>query len=98
VIDLENVVATVAGVEEVYRARPTIGAVAGHLREITGARALTPIPRVVVEDRVMRVSIGTDGTVPAPEVARAVHDALHAAATTLGVEVDRIDVTVARVG
>lgn len=95
---LELVVAAVPGVDEVYRARPTIGAVATHLRRITAERSIVPVPRVVIEDDVVRVTIGTDGTSPAPAVAHAVHDAVLAETARLGLAVLRVDVTVARVG
>jgi hypothetical protein len=98
VAQLERSILAVPGVDEVYRARPSVGAVTTHLRRISGAHALTPIPRVVVDDGVVRVSIGTDGALPAPAVARAVHDTVMAEATALGLAVERVDVTIARVG
>jgi hypothetical protein len=96
---LELVVRAVPGVAEVFRARPGVGAVATHLRAIADTRSLQPVPRVVLDDgQVVRVTIGTDGEVPTPAVARAVHDAVLAEAALHGVEVTRVDVTIARVG
>jgi hypothetical protein len=47
---------------------------------------------------VLRIVIGTDGSVPAPEPARAAHLAALAAAREHGLALSRVDVRIARVG
>ncbi|MBT2503496.1 hypothetical protein [Curtobacterium sp. ISL-83] len=92
---VDAAVLAVPGVAELYRARPTVESA------ITAARGLVRgagAPRVVLDDDVLRVVIGTDGVLPAPETARAAHLAALAAATAGGLVVARADVRVARVG
>lgn len=92
---IETAVLEVAGVADLFHAKPTLGSTARSVRHLT-----TPVsaPRVVVDGDVLRVVIGTDGVVPAPQVARAVHDAALAEAARHGLVLARIDVRVARVG
>jgi hypothetical protein len=92
---VEAAVLAVPGVSELYRARPTITSAVTAVRHGT-----TPanLPRIVVDGAVLRVVIGTDGFVPAPQVARAVHDAALAEGVRLGVTLTRVDVRIARVG
>jgi len=92
---IEAAVAAVPGVAELYRARPTLGSALESARRIA-TRA--PLARVVLDDDVLRIVIGTDGSVPAPATARAAHAAALEAATAHGVPVSRVDVRVARVG
>ncbi|MEJ8285165.1 hypothetical protein ACVKXF_000556 [Curtobacterium sp. PvP017] len=92
---VEQAVIGVPGVTDLYRARPTVASTVSAVRGI--ASSATPA-RVVVDDGVLRVVIGTDGYRPAPEVARAVHDVALAAASAHGLALTRVDVRVARVG
>ena len=92
---VEDAVLAVPGVAELYRARPTIGSAVAVARSIAGRSAA---PRFVVDDDVLRVVIGTDGSRPAPETAHAVHAAALAAAEARGLRLTRVDVRVARVG
>ncbi|SOC87685.1 hypothetical protein SAMN05660766_1370 [Curtobacterium sp. 314Chir4.1] len=92
---VEEAVLAVPGVADLYRARPTLGST------VTAAKNLatrSTIARVVLDDDVLRIVIGTDGSVPAPETARAAHLAALAAATAHGLPLSRVDVRVARVG
>lgn len=92
---IETAVLEVPGVAELYRAKPTLHSAVDAVQRISATG--TP-PRVVVDGDVLRVVIGTDGFAPAPQVARAVHDAALAAATAAGHTLSRVDVRVARVG
>ncbi|WP_144763253.1 hypothetical protein [Curtobacterium sp. 9128] len=92
---IETAVLAVPGVAELYRAMPTIESAIASIR---GVRGTEPTPRIVVDDGELRVVIGTDGVVPAPRVARAVHDAAVAEADRHALALTRIDVRVARVG
>ncbi|MCJ1714780.1 hypothetical protein ACLBWP_06820 [Microbacterium sp. M1A1_1b] len=92
---VEAAVLEVPGVAELYRAKPTLQSAAAAVQRISEQG--TP-PRVVVDGDVLRVVIGTDGFAPAPQVARAVHDAAFAAARAAGHTLSRVDVRVARVG
>ncbi|ROP65441.1 hypothetical protein [Curtobacterium sp. PhB115] len=92
---VEAAVTAVPGVTDLYRARPTVASAVHAVRGLTSSTA--PF-RVVVDDGVLRLVIGTDGFRPAPEVAGAVHDAALAAATAGGLVLTRVDVRVARVG
>lgn len=94
---VEAVVRAVPGVGDVFRARPDVAALAGHARDLVVDRRLRDLPRVLIRDAVVRVAVASDGSVPAPAIARAVHDAVleHAAAT--GAPCERVEVTVARI-
>lgn len=92
---VEQAVVGVPGVTDLYRARPTVASAVSGVRGIVSSA--TPA-RIVVDDGVLRVVIGTDGYRPAPEVARAVHDVALAAASAHGLALMRVDVRVARVG
>lgn len=92
---VEAAVLAVPGVAELYRARPTLGSAVASARSIATGAA---VARVVLDEDVLRVVIGTDGSRPAPETARAVHVAALAAATGRGLTLSRVDVRVARVG
>ncbi|OEI67370.1 hypothetical protein [Curtobacterium sp. ER1/6] len=96
---IEAAVLAVPGVAELYRARPTLGDVLGSA--VDSAKRLaahTPGPRVVLDEDVLRVVIGTDGSLPAPATARAAHLAAWEAAAARGVALARVDVRIARVG
>lgn len=92
---IETAVLAVPGVAELYRARPTLGSAVGAARNLA---TRTAVARVVLDDDVLRIVIGTDGSVPAPETARAAHLAALAAATAHGLPLSRVDVRIARVG
>ncbi|WFR66791.1 hypothetical protein P9139_19330 [Curtobacterium flaccumfaciens] len=92
---VETAVLGVPGVAELYRARPTIGSMVAAARNLATGAA---VARVVLDEDVLRVVIGTDGTRPAPETARAAHVAALAAAGAHGLVLSRVDVRVARVG
>jgi len=92
---IETAVLGVAGVADLFHAKPTLGSTARSVRHLTTPASA---PRIVVDGDVLRVVIGTDGVVPAPQVARAVHDAALAEAARNGLVLARIDVRVARVG
>jgi len=92
---IETAVLGVAGVADLFHAKPTLGSTARSVRHLTTPASA---PRIVVDGDVLRVVIGTDGVVPAPQVARAVHDAALAEAARDGLVLARIDVRVARVG
>lgn len=92
---VETAVLAVPGVAELYHARPTLS---GTLDAAKRLATRTELARVVVDDDVLRVVIGTDGARPAPETARAVHLAALAAAEAHGLTLSRVDVRVARVG
>ncbi len=53
---------------------------------------------MVLDEDVLRVVIGTDGSLPAPATARAAHLAAWEAAAARGVALARVDVRIARVG
>ena len=92
---VETAVLAVPGVAELYRPRPTIGSTVASARSLaTGG----PVARVVLDDDVLRLVIGTDGARPAPETARAAHLAALDTARAHGLSVSRVDVRVARVG
>lgn len=92
---IETAVLGVDGVADLFHAKPTLGSTARSVRHLTTPASA---PRVVVDGDVLRVVIGTDGILPAPRVARAVHDAALAEAARNGLVLARIDVRVARVG
>lgn len=92
---VEAAVLAVPGVAELYRARPTLGSAVASARSLA---TRTAVARVVVDDDVLRVVIGTDGSRPAPETARAAHVAALETARAHGLELSRVDVRVARVG
>ncbi|MDR6172425.1 MULTISPECIES: hypothetical protein [unclassified Curtobacterium] len=92
---IEAAVVAVPGVAELYRARPTLGSAVGAAKNLA---TRTAVARVVLDDDVLRIVIGTDGSVPAPETARAAHLAALAAATEHGLPLSRVDVRIARVG
>ncbi|OIH94524.1 hypothetical protein [Curtobacterium sp. MCBA15_001] len=92
---VESAVLGVPGVAELYRAKPTLQSAVAAVQRIS---ARGEPPRVVVDGDVLRVVIATDGFAPAPQVARAVHDAALAAAEAAGHALSRVDVRVARVG
>ncbi len=92
---VEDAVLAVPGVAELYRARPTIGSAVAAARNLAGR---TAVARVVLDDDVLRVVIGTDGSRPAPATARAAHVAALAAAEAHGLALSRVDVRVARIG
>lgn len=92
---VEAAVLAVPGVAELYRARPTLQSTVSAVKHVPEVGSL---PRVVLDGDVLRVVIGTDGYAPAPQVARAVHDAALAAASGAGHALSRVDVRVARVG
>lgn len=92
---IETAVLGVAGVADLFHAKPTLGSTARSVRHLTTPASA---PRIVVDGDVLRVVIGTDGVLPAPRVARAVHDAALAEAARNGLVLARIDVRVARVG
>lgn len=92
---IETAVLAVPGVTELYRARPTLGSTIATAKDLVTGSAPS---RVVLDDDVLRVVIGTDGVRPAPETARAAHLAALAAATEHGLALSRVDVRVARVG
>lgn len=92
---IEAAVLRVPGVAELYRAKPTLGSALDAARQIA---ARTSVSRVVLDDDVLRVVIGTDGSVPAPATARAAHVAALEAAAEHGVALGRVDVRVARIG
>ncbi|ROS76115.1 hypothetical protein EDF24_1696 [Curtobacterium sp. PhB130] len=89
---VEAAVLAVPGVAEVYRARPTLQSTVAAVRHATEAA------RVVLDGDVLRVVIGTDGVLPAPQVARAVHHAVLAQCAEHGLTLARVDVRIARVG
>ena len=92
---VETAVLAVPGVSELYQARPTLSST------IDAAKRLathTSLARVVLDDDVLRIVIGTDGELPAPETARAAHLAALAVAEAHGLALSRVDVRVARVG
>ncbi|MFK4482762.1 MULTISPECIES: hypothetical protein [unclassified Curtobacterium] len=92
---VEQAVVDVPGVTDLYRARPTVASTVSAVR---GMASSTSPARIVVDDGVLRVVIGTDGHRPAPEVARAVHDVALTTASAHGLALTRVDVRVARVG
>lgn len=92
---IEQAAIAVPGVTDLYRARPTVASAVSAVRDLASNGA--PV-RVVVDDDVLRVVIGTDGYRPAPEVARAVHDVALTTAAEHGLSLTRVDVRVARVG
>jgi hypothetical protein len=92
---IETAVRDVPGVTDVYRSRPTVGSAVAAVRRLASSESG---PRIVVDGSALRVVIGTDGAAPAPAVARAVHDAVLAAAAASGPTPTRIDVRVARIG
>lgn len=92
---VESAVLGVPGVAELYRAKPTLQSAVAAVQRFS---AQGEPPRVVVDGDVLRVVIATDGFAPAPQVARAVHDAALAAAAAAGHTLSRVDVRVARVG
>lgn len=91
---VEAAVLAVPGVTELYRSRPTVGSAVAAVRRLGASGGDL---RVVPDGDVLRVVIGTDGTSPAPAVARAVHDAVVAVLAD-GTPPSRVDVRVARVG
>ncbi|MBF4613425.1 hypothetical protein [Curtobacterium sp. VKM Ac-1376] len=93
---IEAAVAEVPGVVDLYRARPTVASAVQAVRGIATNSA--PLRTVVDDEAALRVVIGTDGFLPAPAVARAVHDVALATAATHGLALSRVDVRVARVG
>ncbi|MBT1546726.1 hypothetical protein [Curtobacterium aurantiacum] len=93
---IEAAVTDVPGVTDLYRSRPTVASAFQAVRSI--ATNTGPLRIVVDDDGALRVVIGTDGFRPAPEVARAVHDAALATAAARGLALSRVDVRVARVG
>jgi hypothetical protein len=100
---VEAAVFDVPGVTDIYRGRTTIGnaignAVGSAVAAMTHVGSSGTPSRITVDGRVLRVVIGTDGAAPAPSVARAVHDAVLAAARASGREPARVDVRVARIG
>ncbi|PZF58795.1 hypothetical protein DEJ23_03065 [Curtobacterium sp. MCSS17_008] len=92
---IEAAVLAVPGVAELYRAKPTIGSALETARRLAARAAVS---RVVLDDGVLRVAIGTDGSVPAPATAHAAHAAALAAAAERGLALSRVDVRVARIG
>ncbi|WP_144714887.1 hypothetical protein [Curtobacterium pusillum] len=92
---VEDAVLAVPGVTELYRARPTIGSAVAAAKTLATRGS---VARVVLDDDVLRIVIGTDGSHPAPETARAAHVAALAVATERGLALSRVDVRVARVG
>ncbi|NII41929.1 hypothetical protein E9228_002587 [Curtobacterium flaccumfaciens] len=92
---VEAVVLDVAGVTDLYRGRTSVGSAVAAVRRLGSSDAA---PRIAVDGAVLRIVIGTDGAAPAPTVARAVHDAVLAAARASGRQPTRIDVRVARIG
>jgi hypothetical protein len=92
---IEAAVLAAPGVADLYRARPTVGSAVESARRIA-SRA--PVSRVVLDDDVLRVVIGTDGSLPAPATARSAHDAALRVAAEHGLTLGRVDVRVARVG
>jgi hypothetical protein len=91
---IEAVVLEVPGVADVFRARPTVQSAVSALRS-----GVTPtVSRLVLDGAVLRVVIGTDGVVPAPAVARAVHDAALQEAARHQLALSRVDVRIARIG
>lgn len=93
---IEAAVTGVPGVTDLYRSRPTVASAFQAVRSL--AANTGPLRIVVDDDDALRVVIGTDGFRPAPEVARAVHDAALATAAAHGLALSRVDVRVARVG
>lgn len=91
-VAVEAAVLAVPGVAEVYRARPTLQSTVTAVRQAAGSA------RVVLDGDVLRVVIGTDGVLPAPQVARAVHHAVIAECDRHGLTLARVDVRIARVG
>lgn len=92
---VEAAVLAVPGVAELYRAKPTLGSTIASARSLA---ARTAVARVVLDDDVLRVVIGTDGSRPAPATARAAHVAALETATARGVALSRVDVRIARIG
>lgn len=92
---IEAAVLAAPGVADLYRARPTLGSAVESARRLA-SRA--PVSRVVLDDDVLRVVIGTDGSRPAPTTAHEAHVAALAVATEHGLVLSRVDVRVARVG
>jgi len=92
---VEAAVLAVAGVTELYRARPTLGSA---LDAVRGLASGGGVARAVLDDGVLRLVIGTDGDRPAPTVAHQAHVVALAAAAEAGLPVERVDVRVARVG
>jgi hypothetical protein len=92
---VETAVLAVPGVAELYHARPTL---TGTLETAKRLATRTALARVVLDDDVLRVVIGTDGEHPAPETARRAHLAALAVAEAHGLVLSRVDVRVARVG
>lgn len=92
---IEAAVLAVPGVAELYRANPGLGTAVDSARRLAGR---APGSRVALDEDVLRVVIGTDGSVPAPATARAAHAAAYEAATGHGVTLARVDVRIARVG
>lgn len=92
---VEAAVLAVPGVAELYRAKPTFGSAIASARSLASR---TAVARVVLDDDVLRVVIGTDGSRPAPATARAAHVAALETATAHGVALSRVDVRIARVG
>lgn len=92
---VETAVLAVPGVAELYHARPTLSGTIETAKRLATHAALA---RVILDDDVLRVVIGTDGARPAPETARAAHLAALAAAEAHGLALSRVDVRVARVG
>lgn len=92
---IEEAVLAATGVADLYRAKPTLGSAVESARRIA-SRA--PVSRVVLDDDVLRVVVGTDGSVPARVAARAAHDAALRVAGERGLTLGRVDVRIARVG
>lgn len=95
---VEKLTRTIPGVETLY---PTGGAVAQVLEsaaEAVGLRS-TPCPVTVevAEEVTVRLSLATDSTVDAHQVAREVAGAVVALFRTGGLEEPRVELTVARV-
>ncbi|MGG7307716.1 hypothetical protein ACQXVK_11035 [Curtobacterium sp. AB451] len=93
--EIEAAVLAVPGVAELYRARPTLGSAVDAAKRLASRAS---VAHVVLDDDVLRVVIGTDGSVPAPETARAAHLAALDAAIAHGLPLSRVDVRIARVG
>jgi uncharacterized alkaline shock family protein YloU len=96
--DLEKVVAGVDGVGRLYGAPPAIGEAATMARDLVTTGGVTLPPRIrLADDDVVTVSIATEHGRPAPEVARAVHDAVETFMTSRGLPLARVEVRIAHI-
>lgn len=97
--ELEKVIAGVPGVGRLYGSAPAIGEAATMAKELVTTGGVSLPPRIrVADDDVVSVSIATEHGRPAPEVARAVHDAVEAFMADRGLPLTRVEVRIAHIG